>query len=107
MARLQRITSAGYTVEIVRECQFDKDILPQHREMKQHPIVRHAPLIPVMPCMGVEPRLWFFTTLNAKERLFNPVTSERPFTINQRIAKLRSDFRCLSVRRKAVETLFH
>ena len=44
IARLQRITGAGYTVEVVWECQFDKDILPRHPELKQHPIVQHAPL---------------------------------------------------------------
>ena len=44
MARLQRITSTGYTVEVVWECQFDKDILPHHQELKQHPIVQHTPL---------------------------------------------------------------
>ena len=30
MARLQRITCAGYTVEVVWECHSDKDILPHH-----------------------------------------------------------------------------
>ena len=44
MARLQRITSAGYSVEEVWECQFDEDILPHHHEMKQHSIVQHARL---------------------------------------------------------------
>ena len=44
MARLQQITSAGYTVEVVLECQFDKDILPHHSELKLNPIVQHAPL---------------------------------------------------------------
>ena len=44
MARLQRITGTGYTVEVVWESQFDKDILPHHPELKHHPIVHHAPL---------------------------------------------------------------
>jgi len=44
MARLQGITSAGCTVEVVWECQFDKDILTHHRELKQHPIFQQAPL---------------------------------------------------------------
>ena len=44
MARLQRITGAGYTVEVVWECQFDKDILPHHSELKHRPILQHAPL---------------------------------------------------------------
>ena len=44
MTRLQRITGAGYTVMLVRECKFDKDILQRHPEMKHYPIVQHAPL---------------------------------------------------------------
>jgi hypothetical protein len=32
MARLQRITGAGYIVEVLRECQFNIDILPRHPE---------------------------------------------------------------------------
>ena len=44
MARLQRITPAGYIVDVVWECQFDKDILPHHQELKQHPIFQHTPL---------------------------------------------------------------
>ena len=31
MARLQRITSAGYTVELVWECQFDRHPTPPSR----------------------------------------------------------------------------
>ena len=44
MARLQQITSAGYTVEVVWGSKFDNDILPQHPEMKQRPISQHTPL---------------------------------------------------------------
>ena len=44
MARLQRITGAGYTVEVVWECQIDKDILLRHPELKHRPILQHAPL---------------------------------------------------------------
>ena len=44
MERLQRITGAGYTVEVEWECQIDKDILPLQPELKHHPIVQHAPL---------------------------------------------------------------
>jgi len=44
MARLQQIRNAVYTVEVVWESQFDKDILPHHPELKQHPIVQHTPL---------------------------------------------------------------
>ena len=41
MARLQRIIGAVYTVEVVLECQFDKDILPRHPELKHHPTGQH------------------------------------------------------------------
>ena len=44
MPRLQRITCARYTVEVMWECQFDKDIQPRHPELKHHPIVQPAPL---------------------------------------------------------------
>ena len=44
METLQRITGAGYTVEVVLDYQFDKDILPRHSELKHHPILQHAPL---------------------------------------------------------------
>jgi len=44
MTKLQTITSAGYTVEVLWECQFDKDIQPPNPELKQHPIVQHVPL---------------------------------------------------------------
>ena len=32
------------TVEVVWECQFDKDILPRHPELKHLPILQDAPL---------------------------------------------------------------
>jgi hypothetical protein len=44
MERIQRIIGAGYTVEMVWECQFDKDILPRHPELKHHPVVQHPRL---------------------------------------------------------------
>jgi len=44
MAVLQRITGAGYTIGVVWEYQFDRDIIPHHPELKNHPIVQHAPL---------------------------------------------------------------
>ena len=44
MERLQRIRVAGYTMEVVWECQFDKEIMPRYPEMKHHPILQHAPL---------------------------------------------------------------
>ena len=42
MARLQQLNSVGYT-EAVWECQFDRDILPEHHELL-HPIVQSGPL---------------------------------------------------------------
>jgi hypothetical protein len=44
MARLQQLTSVGYTVEVVWGCQYDRDILPHHPERKQHPIVQSSSL---------------------------------------------------------------
>jgi hypothetical protein len=44
MARLTKITEAGYQVEVQWECEFDKDILPAHPELEAHPIVLHEPL---------------------------------------------------------------
>jgi hypothetical protein len=44
MARLQQITSVGNIVEVVWDCQFDKDILAHNPELKYHPIVQHIPL---------------------------------------------------------------
>ena len=42
VAQLLQFTSVGYTVEVVWECQFDRDILAHHPELK-HPIVQHGP----------------------------------------------------------------
>ena len=44
MTRLQRITGAGHTVEVVWECKFDKDILPHQPELKHQHMVQYAPL---------------------------------------------------------------
>jgi G:T-mismatch repair DNA endonuclease (very short patch repair protein) len=38
MARLEQITNAGYQVDVQWECKYDKDILPMHPEMKNHPL---------------------------------------------------------------------
>ena len=43
MARLQRITGVGYTVEVVWECQLNKHVLPRHPELKHHTTVHRAP----------------------------------------------------------------
>ena len=42
MARLQQITCAGYSEDVVWECQFDKDILAHQPELKHHPIVKQS-----------------------------------------------------------------
>jgi G:T-mismatch repair DNA endonuclease (very short patch repair protein) len=44
MTRLAQITQTGYQVEVMWECNFDRDILLSHRELKTHPIVQHGPL---------------------------------------------------------------
>ena len=44
MARLEQITQAGYQVEVQWECDFDRGILADHRELNLHPIVQHSPL---------------------------------------------------------------
>jgi len=44
MARIERITLAGYQVELEWECHFDSEIMPQHPELKTHPVVPHRPL---------------------------------------------------------------
>ena len=36
--------SVGFTVEVLWECHFDRDILPHHSELKQHPIFQSGPL---------------------------------------------------------------
>ena len=44
MARLERITRAGYQVEVEWECNFDSEIMLHHPELKTHPVVQHSPL---------------------------------------------------------------
>jgi hypothetical protein len=44
MTRLTQITRAGDEVEVQWECDFDRDILAKHPELKAHPIVQHTPL---------------------------------------------------------------
>jgi hypothetical protein len=44
MTRLEQITKAGYEVEIMRECEFHRDILPKHPELRNNPLVQHTPL---------------------------------------------------------------
>jgi hypothetical protein len=44
MDRLQRITQAGYKVEVQWECDFDRDILQKHPELETLPIVEQSPL---------------------------------------------------------------
>ena len=44
MARIQQITGVGYSVDVIWVCQIDRDILPQHSELKQHTIFQHTTL---------------------------------------------------------------
>ena len=44
MARLERITQAGYQVEVEWECHFDSEIMTHHPELKTQPVVQHGPL---------------------------------------------------------------
>jgi hypothetical protein len=44
MSRLAQITQAGYQVQVQWECEFDRDILSRHPELKTHSIVQHSPL---------------------------------------------------------------
>jgi hypothetical protein len=44
MVRLEQITQAGYEVDVMWEYEFDRDILPKHPELRNHPLVQHAPL---------------------------------------------------------------
>jgi G:T-mismatch repair DNA endonuclease (very short patch repair protein) len=43
MARLGKITEAGYQVLVQWEYEFDKIILAAHLELEAHPIVLHEP----------------------------------------------------------------
>jgi G:T-mismatch repair DNA endonuclease (very short patch repair protein) len=44
MTRLEQITNAGYEVEIMWECEFDRDILSKHPELRNNLLVQHTPL---------------------------------------------------------------
>jgi hypothetical protein len=44
MTRLEQITKAGYKVEIMWECELDRDILPKHPELRNNLLVEHTPL---------------------------------------------------------------
>jgi hypothetical protein len=44
MARLAKITEAGYRVEVQWECDCDKGIWESYPELEAHPIVLHEPL---------------------------------------------------------------
>lgn len=59
MASFQQMSSVEYGLEIAWECQFDNDILTNHPELKQHPIVQRNFLIISLIRTGVEPRPWF------------------------------------------------
>jgi len=60
MSRLQKIKDAVCNVVLIWWCEFRK--LLRHtpgleNELCSHPVSRSLPLIFVMPCTGVEPRL--------------------------------------------------
>jgi hypothetical protein len=44
MTRLEQITKAGYEVEIMWECEFDRDILPKHPKLRNNLLVQHTSL---------------------------------------------------------------
>jgi G:T-mismatch repair DNA endonuclease (very short patch repair protein) len=44
IAKLEKITRAGYEVEAVWECEFDEGILAYHPELQVQPMVEHSPL---------------------------------------------------------------
>ena len=44
MARFERITPAGYHVEVEWECHFDNEIMPHKPELATHLVVQHSPL---------------------------------------------------------------
>jgi hypothetical protein len=43
MARLEQITQACYEIDLMWECEFDRNILSEHSELRNHPLVQHAP----------------------------------------------------------------
>jgi hypothetical protein len=57
MTRLEQITQAGYEVELMWKCEFDRDILAKHPELINHPLVQHAPLNTRDALYGAEKRL--------------------------------------------------
>jgi G:T-mismatch repair DNA endonuclease (very short patch repair protein) len=54
MARLPKITEAGYQVEVQWECEFVKGILAVHPELEAHPIGLHEPLNTRYALYGVQ-----------------------------------------------------
>ena len=73
MARLQQLTGLGYTVEVVWECQFDRDNLPHHPELK-HPIVQSGPPKTRDNSTVVEPSPCFSIIRSVREKRFNITT---------------------------------
>ena len=53
MARLERITQAGYEVEVEWECHFDSEIIPHHRELKTSHGPTQSSQIPRRPTRGL------------------------------------------------------
>lgn len=69
MAKFEQITCAGYWLEVVWECQFDRDILAHYPELKQHPIVQHCLLIRRDEMYGGEPKPWLSTMRYEREMI--------------------------------------
>jgi hypothetical protein len=44
MERLEQIIKAGYEVELIWKCEFNRDILPKDPKLKNNPLIQHTPL---------------------------------------------------------------
>ena len=66
--RLQRITGVKDTVQVLWQCHFDQDILPQQSELNQHPEVEHALLNTCDVLYGGRNEAMVFSTRFAKEK---------------------------------------
>jgi G:T-mismatch repair DNA endonuclease (very short patch repair protein) len=74
MARLQHMTSVGYTVEVVWECQFAGTFCLTTPNLNNIPKFKAVHLILATRSTGVEPSPWFSTIRSVRERRFNIMT---------------------------------
>ena len=81
METLERMSGAGYTVEVVWECQFEQDHLPRHPELNNHPILQHAPLNTGVVLYGcrTEDMLLHYATREGETIQFFDVMSLYPY----------------------------